>query len=165
MDFYAGHHLEIMNAIIKLIFLGRLRPCLEYTRGGRRFEDGTWFSMKRAGRSCHSSQPTTLYHTQCSWHGDEAHIDRSRLFLKHCVFVNARASRKLKKVSKKMRHPRSLIIEQLIEVSGFGENASFTLGYINFDLTIGPTRAATCFHVIDICTSYLMLGRPWIHKH
>lgn len=57
------------------------------------------------------------------------------------------------------------IIKQLIEVSSFGGSASFTIGYINLDLTIRLMRAATGFHVIDTPTSYhLLLGRPLIHK-
>lgn len=39
--------------------------------------------------------------------------------------------------------PRSRIMEYPIEVSGFGGNASFTLGYVNLDLTIKPMPAAT----------------------
>lgn len=34
--------------------------------------------------------------------------------------------------------PRDRVVEQSVEVSGFGDTAPFTLGYINVDLTIGP---------------------------
>lgn len=54
---------------------------------------------------------------------------------------------------------RGLIIEQLIR-AGYGGNAPI-LCYINLDLIVGATLAATRFHVIDACTSYnLLLGRP-----
>lgn len=54
----------------------------------------------------------------------------------------------------------------LIEVSGFGGNAAHAFGFINLDLTVGLTRAATIFHVIDAHTSYhLLMGRLWIYHH
>lgn len=57
--------------------------------------------------------------------------------------------------------PWSRIAEQLIEVSGFEGNASFALGYINFDLTNGPIREATRSHVLDARSLYhLLLGGP-----
>lgn len=45
-------------------------------------------------------------------------------------------------------------------------SASFTVGYINLNLTIGPLQAAIKLYVIDTRTSYhLFHGRTWIHKH
>lgn len=44
-----------------------------------------------------------------------------------------------------MGFPRGRIVEQLIVVLGFEGNASFTLGYINLDLTIGHIQEATRF--------------------
>lgn len=61
--------------------------------------------------------------------------------------------------------PSSRIIEQPIDVSNFGGNAFFTLGYIHLDRTIGPMQAATSFYVIDACTSYYLLERSWNQKH
>lgn len=60
-----------------------------------------------------------------------------------------------------LRIPRGRTVEQLIEVSSFGGNSSFTVGYINLDLTIGPIREATRFSVIDAHTSHhSLLGDP-----
>lgn len=49
------------------------------------------------------------------------------------------------------------VVEQPIEVSGVIGSWSFTIGYINLDLTIGSMRAATRFYVIDALTSYHLL--------
>lgn len=44
---------------------------------------------------------------------------------------------------------------------GFGGGRTYTTGFINLDLTVGPIRAAHLFHVIDPQTAYhLFLGRP-----
>lgn len=45
--------------------------------------------------------------------------------------------------------PRDRIVEQPIEVSGLEVSASFTLCYINLNLTIGPILEVTLFHLID----------------
>lgn len=44
---------------------------------------------------------------------------------------------------------RDKIIKHSVEVSSFRGNASFTLGFINLDLTVGPMRVANRFRVID----------------
>lgn len=50
--------------------------------------------------------------------------------------------------------PSSRIFEQSIDVSNFGGNGFFDLGYIHLDQIIGPAQAATSFHIIDACTFY-----------
>lgn len=56
--------------------------------------------------------------------------------------------------------PRENIIRQLIEVSRFG-GCTYTMDFVNLDLTVESSRAEHRFHVIDSQTTYhLMLGRP-----
>lgn len=57
--------------------------------------------------------------------------------------------------------PESKIIDQSIEILGFGGNVPFTLSYTNLDLTMGPIRVVPRFHDIDARTSYhLLLESP-----
>lgn len=45
--------------------------------------------------------------------------------------------------------PRDGIRRQPVEISGFGGNYSYNLGFVNLDLTIGSVRVAHRLHVID----------------
>lgn len=51
-----------------------------------------------------------------------------------------------------LKIPRRRTLNHPVKVSGFGGKASFTIGYINLDRTIGPMRAATHFHVTNART-------------
>lgn len=54
---------------------------------------------------------------------------------------------------------RENITRQMIEVSGFGSNCTYILGFVNLDLTVGQIRAMHRFHVIDSQMAYhLLLG-------
>lgn len=38
---------------------------------------------------------------------------------------------------------------QLVKVSGFGGGCTYTMGFVNLDLTVGPIRATKRFYVVD----------------
>lgn len=64
--------------------------------------------------------------------------------------------------------PRERITRQPIELSRFKGHSSYTMGFVNLNLTRfkSQIRATHKFHVIDSLTSYhQLLGRPWIHRH
>ena len=53
-----------------------------------------------------------------------------------------------------------------MKITGFGESAESTEGYVQLALRVGPIVALTRFHVINSEISYhVLLGRPWLHKH
>lgn len=65
-----------------------------------------------------------------------------------------------------IRVSREKIQKQPFVVSSFNEIRTYRIGSMSLDLTIGPTRTAHRFHVIDSQTSYhLLLGRPWVHRY
>lgn len=43
---------------------------------------------------------------------------------------------------------REHLVQQPIEILGFGGGTSLTIGYNNFDLGVGSIQAATCIHII-----------------
>lgn len=62
--------------------------------------------------------------------------------------------------------PRDKITKQLVEVSSFRGKSTYTMGFVNLDLNVGPRRTTHKFYVIDSQTTYfLLLGRLWIHHH
>lgn len=62
--------------------------------------------------------------------------------------------------------PLDIITMQPIQGPSFRGNRTYTMGFLNLDLTIGPIQAAHKFHMIDFQTTYhLLLRRPWIHLH
>ena len=53
-----------------------------------------------------------------------------------------------------------------MKITGFGETAESTEGYIQLALMVGLIVALTQFHVINSEVSYpILFGRPWFHKH
>ena len=53
-----------------------------------------------------------------------------------------------------------------MKITGFGESAESTEGYVQLALRVGPIVALTRFHVINSDVSYhILLGCPWLHKH
>lgn len=48
------------------------------------------------------------------------------------------------------RNPLSQIVEQFINVSGFGDNVLFTLGYINLYLAVGPYEQPRVFILLQL---------------
>lgn len=62
--------------------------------------------------------------------------------------------------------PRDKIVRQPMEVSSFRGHKTFTIGFVNLVLTVGPIRVAHPFQAIDLCMSYhVLLGRSWIHRN
>lgn len=61
---------------------------------------------------------------------------------------------------------RKHVVEQAVEVFGFGGNALFTLAIFQCRFGSVAHPSSYSFHVIDARTSYhLMCKRLWIHKH
>lgn len=44
--------------------------------------------------------------------------------------------------------PQKHVIEQPIEILGFGGSASLTIGNVNNELVVGPSQSNTRFHII-----------------
>ena len=53
-----------------------------------------------------------------------------------------------------------------MEVTGFGGRGEYTVGHIQLWLKVGPIASLACFHMVRTEVSYyVLLGRPWLHKH
>lgn len=80
--------------------------------------------------------------------------------LRHATIVPGSSRNAMPLSTLKVGIPRDNMVRQPVKVSRFGGNASLTLGFIELDMTIGPMRASTRFHVFDGITVYhLLLGR------
>lgn len=156
MEFNANQRLAITKVISELTdSSGGLGTVHNRSHRRKRFEDKAMIYYERDIQYCLIITTIGFMWQLCSSRGVE------RTLIDLCSSVNI-ISLSIIKVG---GIPRDRI-EQPIEVSGFEGSASFTLGYLNLDLTIRSMREATLFHVIDDRTSYhLLLGRPWTIKY
>ena len=51
-----------------------------------------------------------------------------------------------------------------IEITRFGGLVELTEGYVQLALRVGPIVALTRFHVINVVSYHVLLGRSWLHK-
>lgn len=156
LDFNSGYGLAIRKAIIELTDSGACILVHNRSRGWKRFQETFMVSYVKDKQILPSHHNRKLYVTVYArnlelWH---AFNPRSLINIMHLLTLEV------------VGIPQDRVVKHLTEVSSFGGNTSFILGYINFDLVIEQTRATSLFHVIDARTSYhLLLGRHGIYKH
>ena len=62
--------------------------------------------------------------------------------------------------------PKGRLVKSPIDVHGFGNDKTQTLGYVHTSIELGKIRSTIKFHVIDAHPSYqLLIGRIWMHQH
>lgn len=64
-----------------------------------------------------------------------------------------------------LRMPRDKITRQPIEVLGFDGNSTYTLSFVNLDLTRKPMRIKNQFHVIKPLPHIICYRDPYTHCH
>ena len=57
------------------------------------------------------------------------------------------------------------ILRAPMEITGFGGSVESIEGYVQLALRVGPIVALTRFHVINVVSYHVLLGRSWLHKY
>lgn len=95
----------------------------------------------------------------------EAHVNGVEL---RRAFVDGGSSVNIMSVGtfESVKIPKTRLVKQPIEITGFAGARIRTLGHVTVDLAVGQIRTPTLFHVIKGDTTYhILLGRPWTHEH
>lgn len=103
-------------------------------RGGNRFEDNVIVFYEKDRKVVSGHHNRQLHVTASIYNIEQSH-----------TLINPGSSLNIIPLStlKAVRTLRDRIIRQHVEVSGFGGIASFTFGFINLDLTVGPYEQLT----------------------